>query len=113
MARACRRRHATEALEFERERSRALQAQLEEVVTELEGPRLDEEAFACMSEADAAVVRETLETGEREEDGAELERMLVEYRDEQEDEIARLQALLAESADRQRAFASYLDALDR
>lgn len=115
MARSCRRRHAGEALEFERERALALQAQLEEIVTELEGPELDEEAFSRMAPADAAVVREALGSDgdeDAEQRADEIEETLDEQREERETEIARLQASIVECERRQGAFERYLEALD-
>ena len=51
---------ALEALEFERDREAALRGQLEETVTELEGPNIDEETFAGMDPEDVEIVRQTL-----------------------------------------------------
>lgn len=93
-----------------------LRAQLEEIVTELHGPQLDEELFARMAPADVAVVREALGDAAYEDPGEspdEVERLLLERREEQEEEIARLQGLIDESGQRQQAFERYLDGLGR
>src|SRR3970282_2868654 len=57
MARNQRRRLIGEAVELEQGREAALLEQLEETVAELEGPRIDEEAFARMTPGDAEIVR--------------------------------------------------------
>jgi hypothetical protein len=113
IARAERRRQALEALEFERARAAALRERLETVVVELEGPALDEAAFAQMTPADVEVVRPVLQAVDDEpedpesepEDGREAEIAL------QEAEIARLDEEIASSGRRQQAFERYLDAL--
>jgi hypothetical protein len=115
IARAERRRQALEELEFERARAAALRERLETVVVELEGPALDEAAFAQMAPADVALVRPALQTVDPEpadpdselepEDGREAEIALL------EEEIARLDGEIASSSLRQQAFERYLDAL--
>jgi hypothetical protein len=120
MARASRRRQADEALASERERATALQEEIERLIVELEGPRIDEAAFARMAPEDAAVVRELI--GEEElppdeawaVDGDDDEEAPVEppdTREETEEEIARLQGEIAESRRRQEALERYLEAL--
>jgi hypothetical protein len=120
IARAQRRRQAQDALEFEHDREAVLQEQLEAVVAEVEGPRIDEEAFARMPPEDAALAREILVSGLDGED-PDLdpldEEWLVEAdtpEDEAEsfeDEVGRLQDEIAESRRLQQALTSYLRAL--
>ena len=113
IARAERRRQALEALEFERARAAALRERLETVVVELEGPALDEAAFAQMTPADVEVVRPALQSVDAEpadpepedENGREATIAWL------EEEIARLDEELASSSRRQQAFERYLDAL--
>jgi hypothetical protein len=125
IARSQRRRQALEALEFERDREAALRGQLEETVTELEGPNVDEETFAGMDPEDVEIVRQALlETGgafegtladEGGEDWLEEFRLNGESsedeREEQLGEVARLEGEIEESRRRQRALERYLDAL--
>ena len=113
IARAERRRQALEALEFERARATALRERLEAVVVELEGPALDEAAFAQMTPADVEVVRPALQSVDAEPTDSEPE---AENGREAtiawlEEEIARLDEELASSSRRQQAFERYLDAL--
>jgi hypothetical protein len=109
-----RRRQAQEALDFERERETALREQLEDIVAELEGPRIDQAAFAAMQPEDVALVRATFEDAE---DEAEEEGWLADGEpeadddEERESEIARLQEEMAASRRRQEAFERYLTAL--
>ena len=125
IARAERRRQATDELEFERDRATALQEQLERTVLELEGPALDEEVFAKMDPEDVGLVRAAIQGGsevELDEEladgddswdmGTDSEQWAAEQREEQEAEIVRLQAEIAVSERRQRAFERYLEALD-
>src|SRR5262245_32332396 len=63
IARAQRRRLAQEALEFERDREGVLRDQLEAVGADVEGPRIDEEAFSRMAPEDADLVRAILASG--------------------------------------------------
>jgi hypothetical protein len=121
IARAQRRRHAVEALAFERSRGEALQEQLETIVGEIEGPALDEATFAAMEPDDVAIVRpvlhgERLEPPEESDDPAVVEwyeAMVDPEPDpaEQEAEVERLQQELAESRRRQLALERYLEAL--
>jgi hypothetical protein len=113
IARAERRRQALEALEFERARAAALRERLESIVVELEGPALDEAAFAQMTPADVEVVRPALQSVDAEppdpDPEAENEReTTIAWLEE---EIARLDEELASSSRRQQAFERYLDAL--
>ena len=115
----CARRHqqALDALEFERGREAALLEQRDEVLTELEGPRIDAAAFARMEAEDVELVREALdpEQGSPEEEWLELqgepaaaERL---RREEREAERQRLILLIAECRRLQRALERYLEAL--
>ena len=118
IARAGRRRQALDALEFERERETALREQLELIITELEGGRIDEAAFSKMAPGDVEIVRETLDPQPAvdpeeenwldfgDDDGAAT-------REDGEAEIARLESEIAESRRRQRAFESYIEALEQ
>jgi hypothetical protein len=120
MARAQRRRQVSEALEFERDREAALQEQLEALVAEVEGPRIDEAAFATMAPDDAELARGILASGLDAED-ADLdpldEEWLVEgdtpeeESESFEDEVSRLQDQIAESRRLQQALENYLRAL--
>jgi hypothetical protein len=117
IARGERRRRIEEALDDERGREEALVERLEEVVTEGEGSRIDEQAFARMDSEDVALVRELLEEpslfGESEE---ETDFLALEPDEEDgsetEEEIARLQAEIAASQRRRLAYERYLEALD-
>ena len=115
----CARRHqqALDALEFERGREAALLEQRDEVLTELEGPRIDAAAFARMEAEDVELVREALdpEQGSPEEEWLELqgepaaaERL---RREEREAERQRLILLIAECRRLQQALERYLEAL--
>jgi hypothetical protein len=125
IARAQRRRQALEALEFERDRQAALRAQLEETVTELEGPTVDEETFAGMDPGDVEIVRQALlDTGQAfeetfDEEGGDdwLEEFRMdgesaeEKREERLGEVARLEGEIKDSRRRQQALDRYLEAL--
>jgi hypothetical protein len=124
IARAQRKRHVEEALQFERDRERALRDQLEETVTELEGPAVDEEVFAKMAPRDVEIVREALldsgpaiEHGvDEEEDAAWLQEFVDDgspevERGERLGEVARLEEEIEGSRRRQQALERYLDAL--
>ena len=120
IARNQRRRLIGEAVELEQGRETALLEQLEETVSELEGPRIDDEAFARMTPEDADIVRTVLggpDPGEeipeeQDEDWlapavdpeAEAQELLV--------EITRLEEEIARSRRRRDAFERYVDALD-
>lgn len=115
---ARRRQQALDALEFERGREAALLEQSDEVLTELEGPRIDAAAFARMEAEDVELVREALdpEQGSPEEEwlefqgepAAEAERL---RREEREAERLRLIRLIAECRRLQQALERYLEAL--
>ena len=114
IARRRRRGQVLEALTFEQEREAALRDQLEEVVLEQEGPRVDAEAFAQMQPDDVAVVRELLDDGwsllddEDDDDLADDDDAL----NVAEDEVERLQGEIESCRTRQRAFERYLEALE-
>lgn len=118
IARAQRRRQAQEALEFELDRARSLEGQIEEIVAELEGPRIDEEAFAKMAPEDAEAVRAVLQPDsgpEPEGEWFELDEVpeieAVETREESEEEIRRLQEEIAASRRCQEVLEGYIEAL--
>lgn len=119
IVRARRRQQALEALEFERDREAALLEQIDEVLTELEGPRIDAAAFARMEAEDVELVREALDPSHvtPEEDWLELEGESPAEsdrlrREEQEAERLRLHELVAECRRCQKALESYIQALD-
>jgi prefoldin subunit 5 len=117
MARAHRRREAEEALAFERERADSLREEIERLVAELEGPRVDEQAFARMAPEDAELVRDLIQPAEVPDDetwAAEDDEELFEAPDpraELEEEIARLEEEIADSSRRQEALQRYVEAL--
>jgi hypothetical protein len=120
IAREGRRAQALEALAFERERERALGAQLEEVVLEAEGGHVDALAFARMTPDDVRRVGEALGTldGDGADDGA-LEDDELQAADEAEDEdggpeaeIRRLEGELERCRAVQHALERYVEALD-
>jgi hypothetical protein len=119
IARAQRRRQAQEALEFERDRVTSLEEQVEAIVAELEGPRIDQEAFARMTPEDVEAVRAVLQPddapGPEEEwlrfEGKSAGAGPSETEEETEEEIARLQHEIAASRRRQEVLARYMDAL--
>ena len=116
IARSQRRRQVEEARAEEHSRELALAERLEEVVTEREGARVDEEAFARMTPEDVALVREVLETPVFLEDADETGDGDTDFDpdvDEEADaEIARLQSEIANSRRRQLAYQRYVEALD-
>jgi hypothetical protein len=117
IARGERRRRVEEALDEERGREEALVERLEEVVTEGEGTRIDERAFARMEPEDVALVRELLEEPSLFDESEEETDFLALEPDEEdgnetEEEIARLQAEIAASQRRRLAYERYLEALD-
>lgn len=107
-----------EAVEFEQEREAALLVQLEETVAELEGPRVDEEAFARMAPTDVDIVRTVLagDPGEIPEELPDEDWLTAEPDPEVESqellaEIARLEEEIARAQRRRDAFERYLDTL--
>jgi hypothetical protein len=122
IARAQRRRQASESLQFERERASGLQEQIDILVAELEGSRVDEQAFAKMAFEDAELARSLLAPAEQPADDADEDEWLIfgadppddeepDPREEAEEEIARLQREIAECRRRQEALERYLEAL--
>jgi len=132
IARAQRRRQAEEALEVERDRMAMLAGQIEELVAELIGARIDEQAFAAMAPEDVEAVRAMLDP--QSELGLELDEELVDEAEddwpadggataaedsqpdedpaaELEAEISRLESEIAVSRRRQQALERYLEAL--
>ena len=119
LARKQRRKQIEEALDEERGREAALAEQLEEVVTDQEGPHIDDRAFAAMQPEDVALVREALETPslfDDDEDDAGADLLAFEAaeleRDDLDEEVERLHAEIADSQRRQLAYRRYLDALE-
>jgi hypothetical protein len=118
IARGERRRRIEEALDEERGREEALVQQLEAVVAEGEGSRIDEQAFAGMDPEDVALVRAALEESPffaYEDDGhADFLPEEPDDTDETavEEEVARLQAEIAASQRKRVAYQRYLEALD-
>jgi hypothetical protein len=117
IARGERRRRVEEALDEERGREEALVERLEEVVTEGEGTRIDEQAFARMEPEDVELVRELLEEPSLFDESEEETDFLALEPDEEdgnetEEEIARIQAEIAASQRRRLAYERYLEALD-
>ena len=117
IARGERRKRIEEALDEERGREEALVERLQEVVTEGEGNRIDEQAFARMDPEDVALVREVLEEPSLFDEGEEYVDFLAPERDDKdeaevEEEITRLQAEIAASRRRRLAYERYLEVLD-
>jgi hypothetical protein len=120
MARSQRRRLIGEAVEWEQGKEAALLEQLEETVAELDGPHIDEEAFARMTQGDADIVRAVLagqNPGEEiPEEVLDEDWLTAEPDPEVESqellaEIARLEEEIARAQRRRDAFERYLDAL--
>ena len=123
IAREQRRRQALEALEFERDRATSLEEQVEAIVAELEGPRIDQEAFARMAPEDVEALRAVLQPddgpGPEEEwlgvEGEALEadpsETEQETAEEVEAEIERLQHEIAASRRRRDVLERYIEAL--
>jgi hypothetical protein len=118
IVRARRRQQALDALDFEHGRETAVLAQIDEVLTELEGSRIDGAAFARMAPEDVALVREVLDPdGDEPAEEFDLEGVLAsesptQIRREREVERARLEEVIAVSRRRQQALERYLEALD-
>ena len=114
IARTVRRRQAQEALDFERERERTINEQIELVIAEAEGARLDAVIFQRLTPEDAEIVRTEL-TPVSYDDSSFFERddviMLEDEADQHAEELARLNAELDDCRRRQRAFEAYLNAL--
>jgi hypothetical protein len=127
IARAQRRRQASEALQFERERAADLQELIDMLVVELEGSGVDQQAFAKMTAEDAELARSLLAPEEPADDADEDAWLIFgddqpeddqpegdepDPRAEAEEEIARLQAEIAASRRREQALEAYIAALD-
>jgi hypothetical protein len=125
IARGQRRRQAQEALEVERDRMAMLEGQIEEFVAELNGSRIDDEAFAAMQPEDVETVRALLDPqadfevdDEWPDDEDEAAESYPEPEPEEdtaaeiEAEISRLESEIAISRRRQQALERYLEALD-
>lgn len=101
-------------LDFEREREQTIREQIELVVAETDGSRVDAAAFALMSPEDEAIVKEELtpvpleETSFFERDDVIL---FDDEADEHAQELARLNDELDDCRRRQHAFEAYLEAL--
>ena len=85
------------------------------MLTELEGSRIDEAAFARMAPEDVALVAEcSTRASDEPEDEFDLEsaESRAEMRDDLEAERTRLEEVIADSRSRQQALERYLEALD-
>lgn len=118
IVRARRRQEALEAVEFEQGRETALLDQINEVLVELDGPRIDADAFARMEPEDVELVRATLQPTQftPEEEWLELEgdppaRVERLRRAELQAEQLRLRQSIAECRHRQNALERYIEAL--
>jgi len=115
IARGQRRLQAQEALEFEREREKALRDQLHERIGEADGWRVDEAAFARIDPGDVDLIRGTLQPPawvDGEESSSIVEESPAVIQQSLEEEIARLGHEVESCQRRQRAFMLYLEALD-
>ncbi|HEX3454299.1 MAG TPA: hypothetical protein VHS03_06715 [Gaiellaceae bacterium] len=120
IARQARRQQVADALEFERDREKAIQDQIAIAIAEVDGPRIDTDVFARMSPDDVELVRAELNPlPYAAEDGPEFERdAFVDFDDVEQgddphaEELARLNEELALSRRRKQAFEAYLAALD-
>src|SRR5215470_13252536 len=93
IAREVRVRQAKETLEFEREREKTIREQIELVIVEIEGPRIDAAAFEHMSAEDAALVREELVVSTADDGPGFFERddvIMLDDIDAHSEELARL-----------------------
>ncbi len=115
-----RRRLVAEHIAEERGREASLADQLEEVVTELEGPAIDATVLEKLSPEDAAVARGVVQGGtamelELDEDffsDLEDDEEPYDAAADLEEELTRLQEAIATSQARQRSLEAYLTALD-
>jgi hypothetical protein len=127
IARAQRRRQATEALEFERDRAAMLKEQIDVLIVELDGSHVDEQVFAKLAPEHAELARSLIAPAEEPADEADEDEWPIlgdeapegeepepepDPREEAEEEIARLQEEIAESRRRQEALEAYIAALD-
>jgi hypothetical protein len=125
LVRASRRRQALDALAFERDRGAMLAEQLEDVLAEVEGARLDADLFAKMSPDDAGLVRAALgddvdmEPEGEDPPGDDGFTFSLDVEDDEagtddvEAEIARLQEELESSSRVQAALEQYLELLSK
>jgi hypothetical protein len=132
LVRTSRRRLALDALAFEQDREAVLLGELEDLVAELEGARLDVDLFAQMSPAQAELVRAALGEDAGSDDDEEPPEAVGEDRsslvdrdaidagkpeaddiddDEVADEILRLRVALESSRRVQAALRAYLELL--
>jgi hypothetical protein len=119
IARQARRQQVQDALEFERDREKAISDQIAIAIADVEGPKIDAAVFARMSPEDAELVRAELNPVPfAAEDGPEyVERDdfvdLDDFGqfDAHAEELARLNEELAQSRRRKQAFEAYLAAL--
>jgi hypothetical protein len=120
IARQVRRQQVQDALEFERDREKAISDQIAIAIGEVEGPKVDAAVFARMSPEDVALVRAELNPlPYAAEDGPEYVEQdnFVDLDDFEEtdphaEELARLNEELALSRRRKQAFEAYLAVLD-
>jgi hypothetical protein len=101
IARKRRRRDFQEALEEEREREAALREQIELVVGDEEGARIDRELLELLEPADAALLTDLFSTSTSTDDGDEVD--WEEDAGDPGDEVARLSEEIEHSQARQRA----------
>ena len=124
IARGQRRRTAEEALEVERDRIEILEGETEDLIAQLHGDRIDEEAFAAMQPEDVATVRELLgpqpdfevdeEWASDEHDTLDDDAEPEPEEDpaaELEEEISRLESEIEVAKQRRQALERYLEAL--
>ena len=98
IARARRQRDFEEALDDERSREAALREQIELIVTEEEGPRIDRELLELLEPGEAVLLADLFHAPDDRDD------LDVDEDDEpDEDEVARLNGEIEESRARQRA----------
>ena len=117
-----RKRQAEDALQFERDREKTLEEQIELVIGEAEGRKIDASVFAQMSPEDVEIVKEELDptphaetgdgTGYFERDDLFDDFVLGEGPDPNEEELRRLSEEIEECRRRQRAFEAYIAALE-
>jgi chromosome segregation ATPase len=121
--RAARRRQALDALAFEQDREAVLVEQLEDVLAEIEGARLDTDLFAQMTADEAQLVRTALgedtayEPEEEEEPDSDADDAGTDEaaedaedpEDEVEAEVVRLQSEIERSRGVQAALERYLE----
>jgi hypothetical protein len=120
IARQVRRQQVQDALEFERDREKAISDQIAVAIGDVEGPKVDAAVFARMSPEDVELVRAELNplpyaAEDGPEEGADFFVDLDDVEsggDPHAEELARLNEELALSRRRKQAFEAYLAALD-